>query len=109
MITAEIPQWALSKDEQKLELERHLRGFLSPDTGVLAPHERFFLAETIGLTNRGLFGLARAAMCNAYGDAGQFVHYAMDPEAIAKATLSNLRRAFQYLESTPGREHPVFR
>jgi hypothetical protein len=99
----------MSKDDQKRELESHLRGFLALDAGGLAPHERFFLAETIGLTNRGLFGMARAAMSNAYEDVSRFAHYAMDPDAVAKATPSNLRRALQYLESTSAREHPVFR
>lgn len=109
MTTAEIPHWAMSKDDQKRELESHLRGFLSPDAGELAPHERFILAETIGLTNRGLFGMARAALCDAYEGADRFAHYAMDPDAVARATPSNLRRALAYLESSPAREHAVFR
>lgn len=109
MTKAENPYWTMSKENQKRELEHHLREFLSPGSGDLAPHERFFLAETIGLTNRGLFGMARAALCDAYEDASQFTQYAMDPDVVTRATPSNLRRALQYLESTPAREHPVFR
>jgi hypothetical protein len=109
MDTAEIPHWAMSKEDQKRELERHLRGFLNPEAGELAPHERFFLAETIGLTMRGLFGMARAAMNEAYEDASLFTHYAMNPDVLARATPSNLRHALRCLENTPARERPVFR
>jgi len=108
MATARIPQWALSKDQQKRALEHHFRTFLNPKTRDLASHERFFLAESIAAAFRGQFGMARDALRDAYEDAGQFVNYAMDPEVVAKATSSNLRRAFSYLESTPAQEHPIF-
>jgi hypothetical protein len=108
MADAEIPRWALSKEEQKRELECALRGWLDSAKDNLAPHQRFFLAEAIGLTLRGRFAEARQALFDAYQGAEQFVHYAMDSEIIAKASLSNLRRAFHYVENTAAQDYPVF-
>jgi hypothetical protein len=109
MTTTKIPYWTMSKVDQKRELEFNLRVFLSFAASDITPHERFFLAETIALTNRGQYELARAAMSDVYRDASMFAHEVMDPETVAKATPPNLNRALQYLESTTVREYPVFR
>lgn len=108
MAAAEVPSWALSKEDQKLELEDHLRVFLTTSGGALTPHQRFFLSQTIGFVLRGLFGLARACMANVYDDADRFDHYAMDKDVIARATQLNLLRALRYLESAPVRQYPIF-
>ena len=108
MTAARIPQWAHSKDEQKRHLESHLHAFLSHRASNLAPHERYFLAESIAYAGRGLFGLARAALGDAYRDAGLFAACGIDPEMVARASPANLRRALYFLESSPVQMRPVF-
>lgn len=110
MAGADYPQWTLSKEEQKRELESHLHYFLSDaDSSDLTPHRRFFLSETIGLTFRGLFGMARVSLAYAYEDADQFDYYEMSSEIIERATPAALHRALRYLEGAPAQEHPIFR
>ena len=104
-----LDDWAIAKEEEKREIEYHARALLEERSHDLQPHERFFLSETIGYVYRGLYGLARASLGNAFEDASEFQHYAMDPEIISKATPINLDRALLYLENSPVQEHPIFR
>ena len=108
MAAAKTPYWALPKEKQKHQLEVRLHNFLYPTSNSLTPHERCFFAETIWLTNRGLFGLARQVLSHAYDDLEKNAHYKIDPEVLAQATPSNLRRALAYLVNTPARQYPIF-
>ena len=103
------PFWSLSKQEQKLLLEDHIRDWLVSNGPELEPHQRHFLREALEHIESGLFGMAAAALMNVREDSGKFDHHCMDPLRLRAATVANLRRTFMYIEGAPAREQPVFR
>lgn len=108
-ISMSIPQLPKSKDEEKLLIEAHIRALLRHGGADLTVHQRYFLAETMGFTFRGLFGMALTALCDVYESADRFARYAMKADLLAASTPTKLVRAFQYLEACPAEQHPIFR
>jgi hypothetical protein len=101
--------WIISKEREKREVERGVYVALNRRKDELLPHERFFLGEAIGYALRGLYNLARVSLTDAFQEPSEFSHYAMDEEAISRATPRNLERALMYLENSPVQEYPKFR